>query len=146
MNLSEFQPDTELVTVKRRKEEPFTFHVRGLNILDLTAIVKAHFPDLGALGELYNKAGGATMTEASMVRLCHQLIGNAPGLVAHIIARATDNPDAVNGAARLPFMAQVDALQKIGRLTFEEAGSLKKMMADLQDALNMDSKDDQSPS
>ncbi len=52
----------------------------------------------------------------------------APGLVAMIIALGADEPDAQAEAMTLPFSVQMDALTKIARLTFTQAGGPKKFL------------------
>lgn len=127
MALSDFKPETLTVSTKK-----VSFEVRGLSFVDLSSIVRLHYHDLEALFELYaaDSASGA-VTNLAIARYATTLIREAPGLVSHIIALAADEPEMVNNAARLPLLAQTDALQKIGKLTFEEIGGVKKMMAQI---------------
>ena len=50
-----------------------------------------------------------------------------------MIARAAGDPDWVESAARLPLMAQIEAVTTIARLTFDEVGGVKKTVAALKD-------------
>lgn len=123
MSLSEFAPETLQVKTKRA-----TFDVRGLSFLDLAELLKVHHNDLESLFALYEKDSAAgAISNIAMARYATTLIKEAPGLVAHIIALAADEPTMVDNASRLPLLAQTDALQKIGKLTFEEVGGVKKL-------------------
>lgn len=127
MSLSEFKPDT--LEVKTKK---VSFEVRGLSFIDLSSLLRTHLNDLESLFTLYEKDSAAgAVSNMAMARYATSLIREAPGLVAHIIALAADEPEMVNNAARLPLLAQTDALQKIGKLTFEEVGGVKKLMAQI---------------
>lgn len=125
MALSDFAPETLTVSTKK-----VSFEVRGLSFIDLSSVVRTHYEDLESLFELYaaDSASGA-VTNLAIARYATTLIKEAPGLVAHIIALSADEPAMVDRAAKLPLLAQMDALQKIGKLTFEEIGGVKKMMA-----------------
>ncbi len=127
MALSDYTPET--LTVKTKK---VSFEVRGLSFTDLSSLVRAHYHDLEQLFDLYAKdAGDGQLTNLAIARYATSLISEAPALVSHIIALAADEPEMVNQASRLPLLAQTDALQKIGTLTFEEIGGVKKMLAQL---------------
>jgi hypothetical protein len=124
MSLADFKPETK--TIKGRNYE---FTVRALSFTDLSALIRLHYTDLEALFTIYEQeavTGG--MSTISMGRYATGLIKDAPGLVSHIIARAADEPEMVDTAGRLPLLAQVDSLQAIGKLTFEEVGGAKKLM------------------
>lgn len=128
MALSDFTPET--VTVKAGKT---TIAVHGLSFIDISAIIKTHFDDLDGLFDIYEKHSGADFSNIAMGRYAVGLVKEAPGLVAHIIALAADEPDLVDVAGKLPLLTQVEALQAIGKLTFEEIGGVKKMMENLRD-------------
>lgn len=123
MSLSEYQPETLTVTAKK-----VSFEVRGLSFIDMSSLLRTHMDDLESLFTMYeNEANNISFGNAAMARYMTRLIADAPGLVAHIIALAADEPEMVNNARRLPLLVQVDALKKIGTLTFEEAGGAKKL-------------------
>lgn len=124
MSLSDYKPET--IVVKGRN---FSFEVRALSFTDLSALVRLHYTDLEALFTIYEQeAATGGISSVSVARYATGLIKDAPGLVSHIIARAADEPELVDVAGRLPLLAQVDALQAIGKLTFEEVGGAKKLM------------------
>lgn len=129
MALSDFQPDTITIAVGSKT----TFDVRGLSFIDLSSIMRTHFNDLENLFELYEKEAGQDISNISMARYATALIKDAPGLVAHLIALAADEPEMVNKVHRLPLLSQVDALRAIGKLTFEEVGGVKKLIGMITD-------------
>ncbi len=131
MALSDFTPETIEIKSKR-----VTFDVRGLSMIDLSAILRVHIDDLEHLFKMYEEeAGNASFSNISMARYATRLISDAPGLVSHIIALAADEPDMVSTVERLPMMTQLDALKAIGKLTFEEVGGVKKLVETLGDLL-----------
>lgn len=129
MALSDFQPDTITIAIGKKT----TFDVRGLSFIDLSSIMRTHFNDLENLFELYEKEAGQDITNLNMARYATALIKDAPGLVAHLIALAADEPEMVNRVHRLPLLSQVDALRAIGKLTFEEVGGVKKLIGMISD-------------
>ncbi|QMV29980.1 tail length tape measure protein [Providencia phage vB_PreS-PibeRecoleta] len=125
MSLSQYTPDTETVIVKGRKE--FAFEVRGLTFFDFSKIIKVHYHDLDGLFDLYEKHAGQDLTALATGRFATTLISDAPGIVAHIIALASDDGEAALPMAQsLPAIAQIDALRKIGSLTFSDVEEVKK--------------------
>ncbi|QJI52241.1 pre-tape measure frameshift protein [Cronobacter phage JC01] len=124
MSLADFQPETRTVKVKN-----VTFEVRGLSFADISSLIRTHMDDLEAVFTMYEReAQGLNFGNLAMARLATALISDAPGLVAHIIALAADSPEFVDKAARLPAFTQLDALKKIGAMTFEEVGGVKKLL------------------
>lgn len=124
MSLADFQPETLTVSTKRS-----SFEVRGLSFVDISQLVRTHMNDLEALFTMYEQeANGVGFGNLAMARFATRLISDAPGLVSHVIALAADEPEMVNQATRLPLLTQVDALKKIGTLTFEEVGGAKKLL------------------
>lgn len=123
MALSDFQPEKIKITGKG-----VSFEVRGLSFVDLSSLIKTHMHDLEGLFTMYEQeANNISFGNAAMARYMTNLIADAPGLVSHIIALASDEPESVNNALRLPILVQADALKAIGKLTFEEAGGAKKL-------------------
>jgi hypothetical protein len=132
MSLAEFQPERLTVTAKG-----VSFDVRGLSIIDISSVIKLHMNDLEALFDMYEQeAQGLSFSNVALAKYATRLIQDAPGLVAHIIALACDEPEQVNNAKRLPLIAQIDALKKIGKLTFEEVGGVKKLIAEMSDLVS----------
>ena len=130
--LPEYIPFTEIIKI-RGKNGVQEIELRGLNLLDLTAIFKTHLPDLGNLAALLDRNGGAAMSEQGLLNMSTALVQEAPGLVSNLIARAAGDPDWVESAARLPLMAQIEAVTTIARLTCDEVGGVIKTVAALKE-------------
>lgn len=130
MALADFTPDK--VTVALGKNA--SVDVRGLGIQDFSQLMHVHLEDLAGLIDIYEKSGG-NFTEASLLQFVLRLVTDAPGLVAHAIALAADEPELVDKAASLPIPVQLKLVQAIGTLTFEDLGGAKKTMAMLENLL-----------
>lgn len=128
--LPPFMAETSQIVVKRRNEPDYTFSVRGLNLMDITELFKTHLPDIGQIVKMYTDEGGK-LDEKTLSILAMKIWKDAPGLLAHIIARAADDPAWVESAVRLPLMTQIQALREIANLTFDEVGGAKKLLADI---------------
>ena len=76
------------------------------------------------------------------------VLQEAPALVADIICRAADEPDAHDRARMLPLPIQLNALEVITKLTFEDAGGPKaflvSVMSLVQKSLQMNQATDTS--
>ena len=132
MSLADFQP--ERITVKSKN---FSMAVRGLSLIDCSALLRTHMSDLESLFEMYEQeAQGLSFGNVAVARYATRLISDAPGLVAHIIALACDEPEQLDNARRLPMIVQINALKAIGTLTFEEVGGVKKLIEELSGLVN----------
>lgn len=103
-----------------------SFAVRGVSLQDTIALVRHHGP---ALSNLFNQiTSGKDVRIDAMLSVATTLLEQAPEMVAELIALASgeSTPEAVAGAARLPLPVQLDALEKIGKLTFFAEGGLGK--------------------
>lgn len=103
--------------------------IRGLSLEDISALVQHHLPDIEALFELFERAG--SMEDDAFRQIVVAAVNEAPGFVANVIAMASDEPDAAENAQELPGPVQVQALLKIGDLTFKDVGGIKKGMEDI---------------
>lgn len=109
--------------------------VRGLSFIDISTLVNRHRADMEKLFTIYkeftSKEGASLVGDALIMRYGFELINEAPGILAHVIALAADEPDRVQQVSKLPATSQIDALVAIARLTIEDFGGLKKMVATL---------------
>lgn len=102
------------------------FTVRGLNLDDIIAITTAYRPELTALfGQI--QADGENFSLADPTALAESLGQAAPGSIAMIIAHGADEED-VDLVRAIPFPAQLQALEAIGKLTFATEGGPKKVV------------------
>lgn len=83
-----------------------------------------------ALEEFYAKAVSGELATDDYNAMAQQLLTGAPLLLGAVIACAGGERDreAAENAAALSFTVQVDALEKIGRLTFAAEGGAKKFL------------------
>lgn len=125
MSLSDYSPEKAVVVFKGGQ-----FEVRGITLDDLAILLRDHLDDLDAIVNILGTSMKNGVSQDTMVAVATQhalaLVREAPGLVARTIAQQSDEPDAVENARKLPPSVQVDALEAIARLTFEEAGGPKK--------------------
>lgn len=119
MGLRDITLPTETISVGRA-----SFTVRGLSFDDLTSLIGRHQAALESLIDRYQEKG----SDAEVLQF---LVRETPALAAQIIALASDEPDQEDAARKLPLPKQVDALTAVAKLTFEEAGGVKKFVDQL---------------
>lgn len=129
--LHDFTIPTTTVTYKGNP----VLDVRGLSFNDIAYLINRHREDLDMLVKLwdeYSKQGNFDETkEAVLLQYGFELVQQAPGILAHVIAVASDSIDRHEHIARLPATVQIDALKAIGRMTIEDFGGTKKMLETL---------------
>lgn len=103
-----------------------SFTVRGLSLDDLAYLVQRHS---AKLQELFNTfAASSELTTEDVVQFALPMIQAAPEIAAELIACASGDPEDASIAGQLPFPVQIDALEKVARLTFETGGGPKKLV------------------
>lgn len=127
MSLSDFE--VERIPILRRGS--VLFHVRGLNVEDLTVLVKKNLPDIEEAFRLYNATKTEVFSTRNLDKFFVTLVSKLPGLVAEVISHAADEPDETAKARKLPLALQVLALTETVNATFEEVGDLKNLFATL---------------
>ncbi len=110
-----------------------SFQVGGLSLSDITVLVASHKEDLNRLFNQYAAGGdGAGINPDASLPFIVDLVQMAPIVVAHAIAlaeiRDAGAEPQIATALRLPVDVQVDAVEKILRLTFQTEGGLGKVM------------------
>ncbi|QPC91449.1 hypothetical protein [Mesorhizobium sp. INR15] len=98
--------------------------VYGLGVVHITHIVRHH---RAVLDQLYNDAIVGKL-EGSVEQIAMSIIDDFAPLAAMVIACGTGAPTQTEKAAQLPFSVQVDAIEKIVRLTLVGEGGLEKLM------------------
>lgn len=128
MALADYVPECRPVLVNGKT----LTSVEGLSFEALAVLVKTHMPDFDAIFEIIESGEKPLETFMEhLQRVSQNIVTQAPGLAANIIAQAAVEPTteaAISAARRLPFPVQVAALMDIGSLTFEEVGGVKKAM------------------
>lgn len=95
------------------------FAVRGLSLDDVAALVAVHGP---VMETFFTKYQGIDVADADSMAIGMELLGKAPALVANVIAVAADEPKLWTKVLKMPVAIQMDALQKIGKLSFDASG------------------------
>jgi hypothetical protein len=130
MPFADFQPPREAVAWAGGGAS-----VRGLSLEDVSRLVRTHYVDLEQLIALYDdraalpSIGGLTLDD-TVLTLCR----DAPQFAATAVLLAADEAGderAEEAVRRLPLPVMVDALRKVSRLTFEEAGGLRPFLGTL---------------
>jgi hypothetical protein len=120
MSLKGYKPETRVIPLNGDN----SFAVRGLSLVDVSVLIRQHFPDLDAIADLFFN-GLDNLTPAQAQSLALAVVSQMPGLAANMIAMAADEGDA-SDAEKLPMPTQIKALLEIGDLTFNEVGGVKK--------------------
>lgn len=138
MGLTAFQPKTEKVEIPGGDH----FVVRGLALEDLTVLLRTHYNTVERLYERYvgesaaayalqhieDEAGIAGLDISGVKGVVLESIDAAPALIGDVIARAADEHEHPELARLLPIGVQIDATEKIIRLTLEAEGGLEKLV------------------
>lgn len=135
MSLLDYTPERLPVLVNGE----VLFQVEGISLETLAVLVKTHLPDLEAVFDIVvdSESAGGSFSD-HLFRVAQGIALQGPGLAANLIAIASGEEVSlalIAKAKRLPFTVQVDAITKIGKLTFEEAGGVKKAMESLMNLL-----------
>lgn len=105
------------------------FVVRSLDFDAIESLVRTNFAAATALWETF-----ADQETVDFGAVINEALRMAPGLVAQIIAFAVDDPEVEDMDERLqlvrklPFTAQMEALEAIAELTFATEGGPKKVV------------------
>lgn len=135
MSLASYVVERTVIPLKPPNKD---IHIRGLNVIDLTALIGEHLTDVEALYATYQAMKVSIYSQNSLNRFIVEMLKSAPHLVAEVISRAADEPtpEAIKAAQTLPLPVQVACLNAVVRLTFEEVGGLKNLLATLGLILN----------
>lgn len=107
-----------------------SFVVRGLSLSDIVTIYNQHMGELGIWFEqMLLLDGGDSELKLEPSNIASNLLNTAPTLAAEIVAFGSGecSIETVAIAMQLPISVQIDALQKIGGLTFTESMPPKKV-------------------
>ena len=102
-----------------------TLTVRGLSLADVMGLTEEHGRTLAGL--YASLQDDAELALDDMGAMSQSLVTMAPDLAAAVIATAAGEPENAAVAAEIPFPAQVELLETIGRLTFSMS-SPKKLL------------------
>lgn len=125
--------DLKLPTVIVKVGPDSEFAVRGLALDDITRIMRENGITLDAIFDTVMSGRAENMlNEDAIGDYAMTMVQSAPGVAAQLIALAADgdpdDPAEIEMARRLPVTIQIDALVKIGQLTFAMEGGPKKLL------------------
>lgn len=134
MGLSAFTPKTEKVEFPGGD-----FAVRGLSLEDFTVLLRSYYDPAKAIFDRYVTEatiealdevdnGGDSLGLGDVKGVVLEALETAPGLIGDLIARAADETDNPLIARTLPMGVQIDAIEKIVRLTLEAEGGMEKLV------------------
>lgn len=114
-------------------ERPY-FEVRGITLDDMTFLVGQHLGPITRAIKLYQESREDVLKTGNLHGFIMTLARDFPDLAAEVISAASDSlDDATRKVARqLPISVQVHALSEITRLSLEDAGGLKNLLAEMQ--------------
>lgn len=120
--------DATEADIAKQRENFFT--VRALILDDISYLINHHLGDLVKVFEIYSgqKRGNASTAVTQMATIVAR---DLPSLAAEIISVASDeiDPKAKLAARKLSAVTQINALLTITKLSSEEAGGLKNLLA-----------------
>lgn len=103
--------------------------VRGLSLNDIVQLMVVNRDAVEAMFGEFAGRDPEQIKDTEITEVAMNLIETAPAMVAHIIALAADATDEFDNIMKLPVGMQMDALEKVGGLTFTSGGGAKKMLA-----------------
>lgn len=113
-------------------EKP-SFDVRGLCLEDMTFLISQHMGPITRAIKLYQESKADVLKTGNLQGFILTLARDFPELAAEVISAAADQlDDATRKIARqLPISVQIMALTEITRLSIEDAGGLKNLLAEM---------------
>lgn len=100
------------------------FKLQGIGFPEVSFIARVHHE---ALEPLYQIAASGNL-QADPTAIALQLGEDFGPVISTVIACSMKRPDAIGVILSLPFTVQVDALDKIIRLTLSNEGGVEKLM------------------
>jgi len=135
MALADFQPITQTIQIKSRGGN-IEVVLRGLGLNEIHQLLSSHGADMEGVFRIYEENAGPEITVTAMGKFAMALVKQAPGLVAHAVALSAGEPGAVDAVQKMGILDQIRLVKAVGQLTFEEVGSVKKLIAELADFRN----------
>lgn len=125
----DFEVERETITFGSKKKT--SFEVRGIGVEDLGQLLASRLTEVEAMYAMFAASKASIYSRSNLDGFVLTLIQKAPDLVAEVISRAADEPENRQSYRRIPFAASAAALMAIVKLSFEEAGGLKNLLATL---------------
>lgn len=130
IELKDFEIPRSAVPVGRGKQ----IMVRGLSADDLTFLISLHHGPIVRAIKQYQETREHILQNGRLADYLMILIRDFPDLVAEVISAATDSLDDTTRAIakKLPIGVQITALNEITKLSMEEVGGLKNLLAEMR--------------
>lgn len=108
--------------------------VRGLSSDDLTYLISLHLEEIIKAVKLYQESRADILVTGNFSQFIMTIARDFPGVIAEVISAATDSHDEASRATarKLPMPTQMLLMDAIVKLTMEEAGGLKNLLAEMQ--------------
>lgn len=111
-------------------------HVHGLTLeIIISLMAQGHRKEMEQAIDTLRQAVGDDLENvgdtANIIGALATTVTQVPELVAKVIAGAADEPESWHIVRKMPMNVQLDAMLKIGKLTFDGEDSIKKFMTDL---------------
>lgn len=122
MSLATYKPTTESVPLPGGD----SLELRGLSFNDIVYLMETNKE---ALEEVVREfaVDDIDLDSDGIKTMMMKYVRKMPNLSAHVIAIACDEPESVENAKKLPLQTTFESLIIIARLTFEQAGGIKKL-------------------
>ena len=120
MGLKNLQLPTESITIAGE-----VIPLNGLSLPDVTTLIRRHG---AAMNDIFERVSGEVKKgeeNFDVKSILVTLAQETPVVVAEIICLSARELDAVEETLRLPFPVQIEALEKIVRVTFDAEGGVK---------------------
>lgn len=104
------------------------FTVRGLSLPDIITVVQNYAEPVQSLFAKYTGTSATDLALDDLGAIGTNILNAAPELAAAIISMAADEPGEAGTVGKLPFPVQIEALEAVGKLTFDTAGGPKKVV------------------
>ena len=125
MGLRDYELPTEIIRI----DDSMSFVVRGISFEDITRLVAKHGPVLTLVySRFVELKGDHGLTPEALGGIVTSLVDQFPDVVADVIGIAAEERDQIEKVKRLPIGIQLDAIDKIVRLTFSGDAELKKVV------------------
>ena len=110
------------------------FEVRGITLDDMTFLVNRHIGPITKAVKMYQESREDILKTGNLQGFVMTLARDFPDLAAEVISAASDQLDdeTRNKARQLPISVQISALSEITRLSLEDAGGLKNLLAEMR--------------
>lgn len=127
MGLNTFTPPSDTLTFPGG-----SVTLRGLGLDDLVKLVRKHGAQMRPLFAELTSKQTLDLADPSIDAVGMKLLDTAPDLMADVIAFSAGEPDSAAQAKMLPVGVQIEALEKVFRLTLEAEGGVEKLVETVQ--------------